>query len=313
MRSYLIRRLFIAILALLGVTVGAFSMLHLAPGDPISLLVSERAAESAGSDPKQAMELFRSRYGLDKPLPVQYLNYLSQLLHGDLGSSIFQGRAVLDIILEQFPHTFQLAFASIFIAIAIGIPAGIIAAWRHNSWLDSTTMTFSLLGVSLPTFWQGLMLILLFSVAIQWFPTSGQGGVRYLVLPAAALGSSHAAILSRLTRSSMLEVLHEGYINTARGKGLRERVVLLRHAFPNAIVPVVTVVGLQFGRMLAGTFIIEIVFARQGLGNVLVSAILNRDFPLAQGTILFTAAFYVLVNLIVDMTYSYLDPRIQYG
>ncbi len=311
MRQYMMRRLPVTLLVLLGVTLGAFGMLHLAPGDPVLLLVGEN--QQTGSDSAEAIQQIRSRLGLDQPLPIQYLQFLGSVLHGDLGQSIFQRRAVLNIILEQFPHTAQLALSAILIAAVVGMTAGIQAARSYNSWFDSLTMAAALFGVSMPGFWLGLMLILLFAVGLGWLPTSGQGTIWHLILPATTLGLGHAAILARLTRSSMLEVLHQEYMTTARGKGLHEGAILVRHGLRNAAIPVITIIGLQFGHMLAGAVVIEIVFARQGLGSILVTAILNRDFPVAQGTILFTAVFYVLTNLLVDLFYSFLDPRVRYG
>jgi peptide/nickel transport system permease protein len=311
MRQFLMRRLPITLLVLLGVTLGAFIMLHLAPGDPVLLLVGENL--QSGTDSAEAIQQIRARLGLDEPLPIQYLRFLAGVLHGDLGQSIFQKRPVLNIILEQFPNTAQLALFAILIAVSVGMTAGILAARSYNSWFDSMSMMVALFGVSMPGFWLGLMLMLLFAVGLGWLPTSGQGTIWHLILPATTLGLGHAAILARLTRSSMLEVLHQEYMTTARGKGLREHVVLLHHGLRNAAIPVITIIGLQFGHMLAGAFVIEIVFARQGLGSVLVTAILNRDFPVAQGTILFTAVFYVLTNLLVDLSYPFLDPRVSHG
>ncbi|MDR7434533.1 MAG: ABC transporter permease [Armatimonadota bacterium] len=305
MTVFIIRRLVMLVPTLAGVTLAVFLMLHLTPGDPITLMLGEFASATE-------VARLRNELGLDRPLLVQYLKYMERTFHGDLGTSIRSQRAVLDEIADRLPWTLQLAFAAMTLAIFVGIPMGVIAATTRNPAIDSVVTVFSLLGLSMPTFWSGLLLILLFSLTLGWFPITESHGLRALVLPAVTLAAPAAAVLARMTRSSVLEVLRQEYIRTARAKGLLERVVVYKHALRNAMIPILTVAGLQFGGLLAGAVIVESVFARPGLGRLTVNAVLSRDFPLAQGVVLVIAAMYVFVNLAVDVLYGLLDPRIRY-
>ncbi|HUG16612.1 MAG TPA: nickel ABC transporter permease [Thermomicrobiales bacterium] len=307
MGAYARRRLVRAVPVIIGVMTLVFLMIHMLPGDP----AEEIASRGPGMSP-EAIQAIRVRLGLDKPLHVQYWDFVSRTVRGDLGRSILSNRAVSTMIREQLPATAQLTIAGIIMAILIGVPLGIIAAVRQSSWVDSVSMTVALLGVAMPGFWLGLLLIFLFAVRLHWLPVIGGSGLRGLILPAFTLGFGAAAIIARLVRSSMLEVLRQEYMTTARAKGLRQRSVILRHGLKNALIPVMTIVGLQFGNLLGGAVVIETVFARQGIGRLAINAILAKDFPVIQGTVLFAALVYVSVNLTVDLLYSVVDPRIRY-
>jgi peptide/nickel transport system permease protein len=306
MSSYVRTRLTLAIPVLLGVSIAVFAMLRLLPGDPAQIML----AESGASADKVAA--LRKELGLDDPLPVQYWRFLSGALQGDLGRSIQSNRPVTQEIAGQLPSTIELTVAAMIVALGIGIPLGLLAATHHNGPLDFGSMAVALGGVSMPSFWLGVLLILLFSLKLGLLPATGQGGLERLILPAFTLGFGAAAIIARLVRSSVLEVLRHEYVTTARAKGLSPRVVLLRHALKNALIPVVTLVGLQFGALLAGTVVIETVFSRPGIGRMVVNAILVKDFPVVQGAILIIATTYVLANLLVDLLYAWLDPRVHY-
>jgi len=305
--TYVRGRLLRAIPVILGVLTLVFMMVHLLPGDPAEAI----ASQSPGMT-QQDVQRIRVQLGLDQPLYRQYLTFLSRLVHGDLGRSIFNGQPVRQMILTQFPSTLELTLAGMSFAIVFGVVLGIASAVRHNSWLDSISMAGALLGVSIPSFWLGLMLIFVFAVRLRWVPVVGGSGISGLILPALTLGFSAAAIIARLVRSSMLEVLGQEYVQTARAKGLAGRTIIVRHALRNALIPVVTIVGLQFGALLGGAVVVEIVFARQGIGRMAVDAILQKDFPVVQGVVLLAALVYVVVNLLVDLLYSLLDPRISY-
>ena len=302
---YALHRLLLAIPVVVGVSILTFSMLHLVPGDPVAAMFIGQG----GARPEQ-LETVRKQLGLDKPLPVQYWDSVTRAVQGDLGRSIRTNEPVTELLKRNFPPTLRLTLASMGFAIVLGVVLGTVAAVRHNSWLDTLTMLIALNGVSVPGFWLGLLLIYLFAVRLHWVPIIGGSGWKGLVLPAAALGFAASAIIARMVRSSLLEALGEQYVVTARAKGLVERRVILRHALRNAAIPVVTIVGLQFGGLLGGAVIIEQVFARQGLGRMLVGALQSRDFPVAQGGVLFVALVYVLVNLLVDLLYGVIDPRI---
>jgi ABC-type dipeptide/oligopeptide/nickel transport system permease component len=261
--------------------------------------------------PERAAEL-RHQYGLDRPLVVQYVDYASHALRGDLGVALRSQRPVLDSILEVLPGTVQLTLIALAFAGLLGISLGIAAAVAHGTWLDTAVMAVALLGISTPIFYSSLLLIILFSFTLVWLPATGQGGFERLIMPATALGLNSSAVLARLVRSSMLEVLRQEYVTTARAKGLAAPLVLLRHALKNALIPAVTMLGLQLGALLGGAVVTETIFGRPGLGRLAVEAILSRDFPLVQGTVLFAAATYVLVNLAVDVSYAVIDPRIRY-
>jgi len=262
--------------------------------------------------PKETIERIRIEECLNAPIYVQYGRWLTHVLHGDLGRSLITGEPVLSIILKKFPITLELAIASMIISILIAIPVGIISATRQYSLVDQISMAGALVGVSMPNFWLGTILMLVFSLYMNWLPVCGYGGIEHLVLPAITLGTGITAILTRLTRSSMLEVLEQDYIRTARAKGLSENIVILKHALKNAFIPVVTMAGLQFGRLLEGAVIVETIFAWPGIGKTLVDAIFARDFAMIQGCVLFIAVIFSLVNLAVDVSYAYLDPRIRY-
>jgi peptide/nickel transport system permease protein len=290
----------------LGVSVLVFSMVYLLPGDPAQAIAGTQVLD------RETLEILRKQLGLNDPAPVQYARFLINALHGDLGRSTLSQRPVINEILTNLPSTLQLTGAAMCLAILIGMSLGAAAAIRHNSWIDHLTMLMALTGVSVPGFWLGVLAILLFSVVLGWLPPSGSQGAERLVMPAGVLGLSAAGIIARLTRSSMLEVLRQDYITTARAKGLRQLAVIYRHALKNALIPVLTIVGLQVGTLLAGSVVIETVFSRRGIGRLLIEGILARDFPLVQGLVLFTATSYVAVNLIVDLLYAYVDPRIRY-
>ena len=307
MGTYIRGRLLRAIPVILGVLTLVFLMIHLLPGDP----AVEIASRGPGMTP-EAIQRIRVQLGLDQPLHVQYFRFLTRVARGDLGRSIINNQQVSTMIRAQVGSTVLLTVAGIATAIMIGVPLGLIAAVRHNSWIDTISMTGALIGVSMPSFWLGLLLILLFSVRLKWIPILGGTGLQGLVLPALTLGIGASAIIARLVRSSMLEVLSQEYITTARAKGLHGRVVILRHGLKNALIPVVTIIGLQFGALLGGAVVIETVFARRGIGRMAIDAILAKDFPVIQGTVLFAALVYVSVNLAVDLLYSVIDPRIRY-
>jgi peptide/nickel transport system permease protein len=292
---------------LFGVSLLVFSMLELVPGDPVQLMLSEFQ-----TSPEQIARL-RSQLHLDEPLPVQFGRFVWNAMHGDLGTSIRTRRQVTVEIADNFPSTLQLAVAGLVLAGVIGVSLGIIAAANQQSWLELGSMLVALIGVSMPSFWLGLLLIFLLSLRLRLLPATGGGDVQHLVMPALTLGLGAAAILARLTRSSMLEVLRQEYMTTARAKGLAEWAVIARHALKNALIPVVTIFGLQFGQLLAGTFVVETVFARPGLGRLIIDGILNKDLPMVQGVVLVVAVCYVLVNLAVDLVYAVLDPRIRYA
>ena len=306
MLNYISQRLLQAIPVLIGISLLTFAMLHLVPGDPVLIFAGDKPITE-----ERAAQI-RHQLGLDRPLWVQYWDYASHALRGDLGVGLRSQRPVRDSILEVLPSTLQLTFAALVVAAVVGITLGIIAAVGHGGWLDTIAMSFAMLGVSVPVFYSALLLILLFSFQLGWFPATGQGGIERLVLPAAALGLASAAALARLVRSSMLEVLNQEYIVTARAKGLTDRAVIMRHALKNALIPTVTMLGLQLGALLGGAVVTETIFSRPGLGRLAVDAIAGRDFPLIQGTVLFAAVTYVLVNLIVDLLYASIDPRIRY-
>jgi ABC-type dipeptide/oligopeptide/nickel transport system permease component len=254
----------------------------------------------------------RRLLGLDRPLWVQYTDYMWRVLRGDLGVSMRHRGSVRDSILQAAPGTFQLTLAAMAVAVTFGTVLGIIAAMKQGSWVDTSSMAVAMVGISMPTFYSGLLLLMFFSFRLGWFPATGQGGIERLILPALALGLSSAAILARLVRSSMLEVLRQDYVTTARSKGLAPRVVLLRHALKNALIPTVTILGLQFGHLMTGAVTTEMVFSRPGLGRLTVTSILNRDYTMVQGIVLFAAVSFLLVNLVVDISYAAIDPRVRY-
>jgi len=289
-----------------GVSTLVFLFLYLIPGDPIEIMLGEtaQAADKA---------LLRHELGLDRPVHLRYLDFLGGLVRGDLGSSFYFKQKVLSTILERYPATLELALAAMVVAILIAVPLGIISAIKQYSLIDNTSMFLALVGVSMPNFWLGPLLILIFSLHLNLLPVSGREGLASLILPAITLGTALAAILSRMTRASMLEVIREEYITTARAKGLKEKVVILRHALRNALIPIITIIGLQSGALLSGAIITETIFSWPGIGRLLIQAIETRDYPLVQGCILVISFSYVLVNLLTDILYAYVDPRIRYN
>jgi len=287
-----------------GVATLVFLLLHFIPGDPVDLMLGDSAL---GTD----RETLRDQLGLNDPLIVQYLRYFGDLLQGDWGTSLFSKKPVFEEIMERVPATMELMFGAMVVTILVAMPLGLIAAVNKGTWIDQGAMIFSLLGVSLPNFWLGPMLILLFSIHFDLLPVNERGGLEHLILPALTLGTSLASILARITRSSVVETLQAEYIRTARSKGISELRILFRHALRNALIPIVTVIGLQVGVLLSGAIITEAIFDWPGLGNLLISAINSRNYPLVQGCVLFIAGSYVMVNLVIDLLYAYLDPRIR--
>ncbi|MFN4232164.1 ABC transporter permease [Thermus sp.] len=335
MWNYVLRRLLGLVPVLFGITLLVFLFLQLIPGDPAQAILGERGT------PEQLAAL-REKLGLNKPLYVQYLTFVKNILTGDLGTSAVSTIPVAEELKRRWPATFELALAATLVAVVLGIPVGILAAVRKNSLVDTLSMSLSLVGVSMPVFWLGLLLVYLFAVNLHWLPTGGRlstdlaidfrpisgflildgilalkpqvlaDALRHLILPALTLGTIPLAILTRITRSAMLEVLSQDYVRTARAKGLAERQVILKHALKNALLPVVTIVGLQFGTLLGGAILTETIFSWPGIGSYIYEGILNRDYPVVQAGVLVVATVFVLVNLLVDLSYALLDPRIQY-
>lgn len=313
MLQYIRTRLLLTIPVLLGVSVLTFSILHLIPGDPARILLGDMGGGAAAGDTSEdAYNNLREELGLNDPLIVQYANYVKNAATGDLGRSFQTNRPVRDSIMEVLPYTLQLTVVGLGFAVLFGGILGIVAALNRNTWIDTLTMVFSLFGLAMPSFWLAFILIQLFALRWTILPSTGTEGIRTLILPALTLGLVASGVVARLVRSTMLEVLRQEYVTTARSKGLREQAVIFRHALRNALIPVVTIVGLQFGGLLSGAVIIETVFARRGIGRLAAEAVLRRDFPMVQGTILVAAIGYVVVNLIVDLSYAWMDPRIKY-
>lgn len=306
MTAYLIRRLLQAVLVLFGVSIIVFVLVQLA-GDPVLLMLSGTAAT------EQDLQELREELGYNDPAVVQYARYLGGVLRGDMGNSLRFKRPALDLVWERLGATALLAVTSLLFALLVAIPIGVLSAVKRNTWIDHFGMVLALLGQSLPLFWLGIMLVLIFSVRLRWFPPSGIGSWQHLVLPMITLGAYPMARIARLTRSSMLDVINEDYIMTARAKGLKGLTVVVRHALRNAALPVVTVVGLMFGTLMGGAVITETIFAWPGVGLLTIQAIQNRDFPLVQAAVLVVSLSFVFVNLLVDLLYAYIDPRIKYG
>lgn len=304
MLRYFVRRMAFLVLTLLGATIVIFSMLHLAPGDPIDLIVGPNVTP-------EVRENIRHQYGLDRPLAVQYLSFMKSLLRGDLGNSIIQHKPVSELIAERFFVTLELSLTALFISFLISIPIGIKAALKRNTVTDYALMALSLIGISMPTFWFGLMLLYIVAFKLRFFPISGYGTWRHLFLPALTIGITDAALLARMVRSSMLEVIRQDYIRTARSKGLPERVVINRHALRNALIPIITLLGLRIGGVVGGSVVVEIVFARPGLGRLMVDSILARDYPVVQGVMVVLTTCIILGNLLADILYAVVDPRIN--
>jgi len=305
MSAFILRRLLLAIPTLLGVLIVAFLLLYVAPGDPVMAMVGERADEAT-------IARLRQELRLDDPLPVQFAHYVKGVATGDLGRSYITNRPIRSDIMERFPKTLQLAGAAMLIAATLGISLGILSARNPGGLIDRAALGLAYLGISFPVYWVGLLLVLLFAVTMRWLPASGAGGWKYLVLPAVALGMRSIAFLARMTRSAMLEALNSDFVRTARAKGLSEKSVTLRHALRNALIPIITVLGLDFGSYLTGSILTETIFSWPGLGRYVVSAISRRDLPAIQGTVLFLSTVFVLVNLLTDLAYAKADPRVRY-
>ena len=305
MIKYVLRRVMFLIPVLFGVTFIVFTLMYITPGDPAKLILGEQASA-------ETIQALRQEMGLDQPYLVQYATYVKKaILHQDIGRSYVTNRPVMQEIMSVFPATFQLAIGAMLVAILIGIPVGIISAIKQYSIFDTVSMLIALLGVSMPVFWLGLLLIILFTVKLGWLPASGFTSFKHMIMPALALGAMTAAIVTRMTRSSMLEVIRQDYIRTARAKGQRESVVVLKHALGNALIPIIAVIGLQFGHLLGGAVLTESIFSIPGVGRLMVDSIKMRDFPVVQGGVLFIALSFSLINLLVDLLYAYVDPRIR--
>jgi peptide/nickel transport system permease protein len=311
--GYLIKRLIDAIPVLLVVAIVVFGIVHLTPGDPARVMLGDLATEAEVTRLREAL-------GLDRPIHVQFISWVANILRGDLGASIFLERPVTAAIAERAEPTLSLALLSLIFAVAIGVATGILSAVHHNAFGDQFFSIVALIGISIPNFWLGLILILFFAAGLGWFPAAGYVPIsegfwqhlRYLILPAFTLGSSQAALISRITRSAMLDVLKQDYIRTATAKGLPQHAIIYFHAFKNTLIPVLTVIGLAFAALLSGAVVVETVFAMPGLGRLIVSSIARRDYPIIQGVVLVVTVIYVLINLLVDLLYPLVDPRIKY-
>jgi peptide/nickel transport system permease protein/oligopeptide transport system permease protein len=306
MLRYIQQRLIAAAVTVFGITIIVFLMLHMLPGDPARVIAGLLATE-------EDVARFRTQLGLDQPLIVQYANFVGNLARGDLGRSARTGQPVLEEILARLPATLHLAFAGTAIASFFGIIGGVVAATRRNSIIDYIASVLTIFGISMPVYWLGLMLIVIFAVQLHWLPAAGNDQPTSFILPSLTLAAFSVALITRMTRSSMLEVLHQDYIRTARAKGMRERGVVFRHALKNAFIPVITVVGLQFGTLLGGAVLTESVFGWPGIGLLLLDSISARDYPVVQGVVLVFSTMFIMLNVLVDILYAYLDPRIHYG
>lgn len=303
MLGYLVGRVLWTVPILFAVSIVVFAMIHLIPGDPIAAITADTYLD------REAQEQLRHELGLDKPLHEQYVTYVSKVIRGDFGRSVRSNIPVRDLIASQLPRTVELAIPAVLLASSAGLLLGVISAVNFRRWPDRFGRLVSLTGIAMPSFWAGMLLILLFSVTLKALPIGGQGTLAHLIMPSLALGLPMAAVITRTLRAGLLDVLGAEYVRTARAKGIGEKVVLYRHAMRNALLPTITVVGLQIGFLLSGTIVVETVFSRQGIGRLTVIGVLNRDFPVVQGTVLASAVIYLLVNLIVDVLYWYVDPR----
>jgi len=317
MKEAVLQRLLIGVLVVVGVSLLVFMIQHWMPGDPVKMMLVQHESGTAPTPSAnvtdEMYEKMKHELGLDRPLHVQYLSFVWNALHGDLGHSFRSDRPVAEIIGKNITHTVRLAALGLGLATFLGIVLGILAAVNRDTWIDSGVMVVAVLGTSLPSFWLALLLILVFGIKLPWFPFMGVGTWRHEVLPMVSLGAMGAGLIARLTRSSLVEILGEEYIKTARAKGLKWSYVVFKHALKNALLPVVTVIGLQFGGMLGGTVITETVFGRPGIGSLALKAIMQKDFPLTQGVILMSAVAYTISNLAIDIIYMFLDPRISYN
>ena len=305
MTAYLIKRLLIAIPVLLLTALLVFSALHLAGGDPVRMLVHPNASQ-------ETRDAVRAKLGLDKPLPVQFVTYMSNVVQGDLGRSISSRKEVSELIAEKLPVTLELGLSAFILAYGLAIPLGVIAALNHNKFLDWFSMVLALIGVSVAGFWLGLMLMYLFSAQLKWLPPTGHGGIKYLILPTLALALPRVGRIARITRSSLLEVVGQDYIRTARAKGLSERMMVFRHALRNAVIPIIALMGLDLGYIVGGAVVIEAVFARPGIGDMMLRSIYARDFPVLQGCMFVLALAIILSNILADLAYVVVDPRIRH-
>jgi len=304
--NYLLKRILWLFPIVFGVITLVFFLIHFIPGDPVDIMLGENARPID-------KQVLHHELGLDKPLFSQYIDFLKNTAQGNLGRSLHSKQPVLSVILKKYPATMELMLAAIIVALIISMPLGILSALKQYSFMDNTSLIISLLGISMPNFWLGPLLIILFSLQLGWLPVSGRGGISHLILPAITLGTAMAAILTRMIRSSLLDVLDEDYITAAKAKGLAYKRVILKHALKNALIPIVTIVGLQIGALLTGSIITEMIFAWPGLGRLTIQAIYTRDYPMVQGCVLVIAISYVLVNLLTDMAYTFIDPRIHYN
>lgn len=304
MARYFLKRILYLLPVLLGVSILIFSIVHLAPGDPAEIMLGPDAT-------REEIEQYRATLGLDRPLPEQYLNFLANALRGDFGTSLKSNTPVLDDIMDCFPPTLILALTSMLIAICIGIPLGMLAALKQNSWIDGLCSIVALAGFSIPAFWVGLLLMLAFSIALPILPSSGWGEIRHIILPTIVLAIQAMAVIARMTRSSVLEVMRQDYVTTAKAKGIASTLVLFRHILNNAMIPIITVIGITFGHSLGGVVVTETIFSIPGIGRLIVDSIRSHDYPVVQGGVLFFAFCVGIVNLLVDMIYAMIDPRIK--
>lgn len=302
---YIVRRLIMLIPIMLGVILLTFLIIKVTPGDPVMRMLGKSAT------PERIAQV-REQYGLDDPVVVQFFRYIWKVVHGDLGISIHGQSPVLQDILARLPSTAELALSAVFLAVVLGVGLGVVAAIASNRFVENFIMVTSMIGLSIPVFWLGLILLMVFGVTLKWVSVSNSSGIKDLILPSICMAVGSAAMLARLTRSSILEVMNEDYVRTARAKGIKERVVIVTHVLPNALIPVVTTIGMMFANMLGGAVFLEVIFARPGLGKFAINAIANRDYPQIQGMVLFLAFIFVLINLLVDILYGILDPRIRY-
>ncbi|AUC53904.1 glutathione ABC transporter permease GsiC [Sagittula sp. P11] len=306
MGKFILQRLLAALVTIWIATIAVTILIHLVPGDPVRIMYG-----SFQTTPEE-LEAIRVRLGLDQPIWTQYFMYLERLLQGDLGRSIVGDQPVLDVLLTRFPATLALTVSSLAIAIVVGMSLGFLAAYKRGTWVDVGAMVLAIVGVSMPHFWLGLLLLFLFALQLQWLPVAG-GDWRSLILPALTLGLANAAVLARLTRSAMIDIFDQDFIRTARAKGLPRSIVLYRHALRSGLVPVVSMLGLQFAYLMGGAIVIENVFAWNGVGRLAIEAVLSRDYPLIQGFILFFATVVALASVVIDIAYAFLDPRIRYS
>ena len=306
MGKYVLKRLLAAIPVVFGVITVAFVLLYLLPGDPASTMLARSGASA------EDIALLRTELGLDDPLYIQYGKYIGSIVQGDFGRSMVSQEPVLKLLMARIPTTLELVMVALLLAVPIGTLLGTIAAVKQNTWVDRLVVAFASVGVSMPSFWLGLMLILFFSVTLGWLPSFGQGSIKHVILPATVLAFGAIGTITRTARTSMVDVLKQDYIVTARSKGLAEHTLLFRHALRNALIPIVTIVGLQFGWLMSGSIIVEAVFSRQGLGLILIDSVLEQDLPVVQGAVLLSSVLYIFLNLVVDLVYGFVDPKVRY-